>query len=186
MKAWKRISLLALAITLAAIIAGCTLNNRKTDATSETAPSGSSEIIGTAIGNTAPDFQLAKMDGASVSLNDLKGQPSVIVFWTAWCPVCREEAPHINQLASQYEPRGVRVIGINIQDSQARTESGIKDFGIQYAVARDPDASVTRRYNVKGTPTVIFLDKFGVVRYYGNELPRDYPEQLDALIAEKG
>jgi len=125
------------------------------------------------------------MDGATVSLADLRGHPAVLVFWTAWCPVCKEEALHFNQLAAQYEPRGVRVLGINIQDSFARTEAGIKEFGIRYPVARDPDATVTRRYKVTGTPTVIFLGPHGTVRYFGNELPADYSAQLNALLAEK-
>lgn len=99
----------------------------------------------------------------------------MLVFWTAWCPVCKEEAPQFNQLAAQYEPRGVRVLGINIQDSLARTESGIKDFGIRYAVVRDADAGVARLYKVTGTPTIVFLDRQGTVRYFGNELPSDYP-----------
>lgn len=101
----------------------------------------------------------------------------------AWCPFCKEEAPHINDLAAQYEARGVRVLGINIQDSEARTAGGgVRDFGIKYRVARDADATVARSYKVQGTPTVLFLDKEGVVRYTGNELPADYVARLDALL----
>ena len=32
------------------------------------------------IGNLAPDFQLMKMDGAKISLADLRGKPAVLVF----------------------------------------------------------------------------------------------------------
>ena len=39
----------------------------------------------------------------------------------------------------------------------ARTEGGIKDFGIRYSVARDADASVARQYNATGTPTIVFV-----------------------------
>jgi cytochrome c biogenesis protein CcmG/thiol:disulfide interchange protein DsbE len=124
------------------------------------------------------------MDGSEVVLADLRGKPSVLVFWTAWCPVCKEEAPHINALAEQYGPRGVQVLGINIKDSMARTQGGIKDFGIRYAVARDADASVARLYNVTGTPTIVFLDHNGIVQYSGNELPEDYGARLEKLLAK--
>jgi peroxiredoxin len=137
---------------------------------------------GTAIGNIAPDFQLTRTDGTPVSLDSLRGQPSVVVFWTAWCPFCKEEAPHINELAAQYEARGVRVLGINIQDSEARTAGGVREFGIRYAVVRDTDAKVAKLYKVQGTPTVLFLDREGIVRYNGNELPKDYAARLDALL----
>lgn len=188
---YKLVILLAVVLTISALLVGCARLRNQAGApgqvTSEPTDVGSSAAqTRTAVGEIAPDFQLTKMDGARVSLADLRGRPAVLVFWTAWCPVCKEEAPDFNQLAVQYEPRGVRVLGINIQDSVARTEGGIKEFGIRYPVARDPDAIVTRRYKVTGTPTVIFLDPHGSVRYFGNELPADYPAQLNALLAEKG
>ncbi len=189
MNHWKIKTLLALFAITVVITSGCSSTSRPSQV-SKTETSGSAGDSGvkrgTSIGNRAPDFQLVRVDGSPISLADLNGQPSVLVFWTAWCPACKEEAPHINELASQYEPRGVRVLGINIQDSVARTEGGIKEFGIRYAVARDADASITRRYNVIGTPTIIFLDRNGVVRYTGHELPQDLGPRLDSLLAEKG
>ncbi len=182
---WKTVSIVPL-LSLVAIFAGCSVTNRPpgkgVEVVSKT--NRATAQVGTAIGETAPDFQLASIGGASISLADLRGQPAVLVFWTAWCPVCKEEAPQFNQLAAQYEPRGVRVLGINIQDSLARTESGIKDFGIRYAVVRDADAGVARLYKVTGTPTIVFLDRQGSVRYFGNELPSDYPVRLEALVQE--
>jgi peroxiredoxin len=137
---------------------------------------------GTQVGQIAPDFELEKTDGSKISLKDLEGSPAVLVFWTAWCPVCKEEAPHINQLAAEFEPKGVKVIGINIGESDARITEGIKDFGIKYAVAKDKETSVSKSYKVIGTPTIVFLDKKGAVQYSGNELPKDYAEKLTASL----
>lgn len=181
-----KIIVLTVGLLLSAIaLAGCLASGSRTATSSEPAAENPSNKIGTAVGEKAPDFQLAGLDGAQLQLADLHGSPAVLVFWTAWCPVCKEEAPHINALAAKYEPQGVRVVGINIQDSPARTEGGIRDFGIKYQVVRDTDAGVTRRYKVTGTPTVIFLDRNGVVRYFGNELPEDYSSRLDALLEQE-
>jgi len=179
--------LLAGALLVGAALVCCSTNRLQADPSGTTKTSNTmvSNKIGTAVGDNAPDFQLAGLDGAQLKLADLHGQPAVLIFWTAWCPVCKEEAPHLNALAAKYEPQGVRVVGINIQDSPARTEGGVKEFGIQYRVVRDADASVTRRYKVAGTPTIIFLDHNGVVRYFGNELPGDYPSRLAALLEQK-
>lgn len=136
------------------------------------------------VGSLAPEFELAGLDGAKISSGNFAGQPAVLVFWTAWCPSCKEEAPHINKLAAQYQSRGVRVLGINIGEGAARVSEGIKDFGIEYDVVRDADTQVAKTYRVLGTPTVIFLDKKGVIRYLGNELPKDYAARLDALTNE--
>lgn len=136
------------------------------------------------VGSLAPEFELAKLDGAKISSADFAGKPAVLVFWTAWCPSCKEEAPHINKLAAEYQSKGVRVVGINIGEGAARVNEGIKDFGIEYEVVRDADTQVAKTYKVVGTPTVVFLDKKGVVRYFGNELPKDYAARLDALTNE--
>ncbi len=183
----KVIALIASLLLAGIALAGCAATGSRTGTSSApvAANTASSNKVGTAVGDTAPDFQLAGLNGEQLKLADLHGQPTVLIFWTAWCPVCKEEAPHFNALAAKYEPQGVRVVGINIQDSVARTEGGVKEFGIQYRVVRDPDASVTRRYKVAGTPTIIFLDRNGVVRYFGNELPGDYPPRLAALLEQK-
>lgn len=137
---------------------------------------------GTKIGQIAPDFELEKADGGTISSKDLAGNPAVLVFWTAWCPTCKEEAPHVNKLAAEFEPKGIKVVGINIGESDARINEGIKEFGIKYAVAKDKDTSVSKNYKVVGTPTVVFLDEKGAVRYFGNELPKDYAEKLNAIL----
>ena len=135
-------------------------------------------------GHLAPDFEVTKLDGSTVSFADVEGNPAVLIFWTAWCPSCKEEAPLLNKLAEKYDGNGIRVLGINIGEGEGRVREGIKDFGIKYDVARDVDSSVAKRYGVVGTPTIIFLDKDGVTQYVGNELPADYISRLDALVAD--
>jgi len=192
MKKLKTCALLALILTTGMYLTACSSGGGKNEIAGKpadsTAPAAatttSSAKVGTSVGDIAPDFQLTRGDGSQVSPQGLRGQPAVLVFWTAWCPSCKEEAPHINELAAKYEPQGVRVVGINIQDSPARLAGGVKDFGIKYGVASDADASVARRYKVVGTPTVVFLDGQGVVQYFGNELPKDYAARLDALLAK--
>jgi peroxiredoxin len=143
MSKWKLMVLMFGLVLVGIAVAACSASVSKAEQ-SRTAKSPNSD--GTVVGDTAPDFQLAGLNGEQLKLADLRGQPAVLIFWTAWCPVCKEEAPHFNQLAATYEPKGVQVVGINIQDSPARTEGGVKEFGIQYRVVRDADATVTRRY----------------------------------------
>ncbi len=139
---------------------------------------------GTKVGELAPDFELVKTDGSRVSLSDLRGKPAVVVFWSTYCSSCREEAPELNRLAATFEPQGVKVLGINVDSSDARLAEGIEDFQIKYETVRDVGTNVARSYRVTGTPTVIFLDPKGVVRYFGNELPADYGARLEAINAQ--
>lgn len=183
-KYWKTTLAITLPLAFGTILGGCSAG--KQSAETLTASVGGTTIgrAGTQVGSHAPDFRLPRIGGAAVSLADMRGKPAVIVFWATWCSSCKEEAPRINALAAEYEGKGVRVLGINVKDSLAGAEAGVKEFGIRYPVARDSDASVARAYSVRGTPTVIFLDRKGVVRYFANELPHDYARRLDGLLAE--
>lgn len=183
-KRWKTALAITLSLAFVAILSNCSTGKQSAETLTAVKGGTAIRLTGTQVGNPAPDFQLARMDGAKISLADMRGKPAVIVFWSAWCTACKEEAPRINALAAQYGGKGVRVLGINVKDSIASAESGVKDFGIKYPVARDSDASVARAYSVRGTPTIIFLDRKGVVRYFVNELPHDYAQMLDSLLAE--
>lgn len=176
---WKLALLLALVV---GYFAGCGVSTETKPPASDSGTASQELKRGTSLGQIAPEFELAKVDGGNIGFKDVAGRPAVLVFWTAWCPSCKEEAPHINKLAAEFEPKGVQVIGINIGESDARVAEGIKDFGIKYTVARDKDTTVSKSYNVIGTPTVVFLDKNGAVRYFGNELPKDYSARLEQLI----
>jgi thiol-disulfide isomerase/thioredoxin len=43
-----------------------------------------------------------------------KGKPLVVTFWATWCEPCRDEYPLLNELARQYAPQGLKVVGVNL------------------------------------------------------------------------
>lgn len=138
---YSKLSILALLVTV--IVSSCGSDPESSiPASSGNAPSSIRQQRGTAIGQIAPEFAVARVGGGNIGSSDLEGNPAVLVFWTAWCPVCEEEAPIINKLNEEFGRKGVQVVGINIGESDARIEEGIKDFGIEYLVAKDRDAKV--------------------------------------------
>ena len=44
------------------------------------------------------------------------GKPLLMTFWATWCEPCRDEYPMLNELAKQYGPKGLQVIGVNFDD----------------------------------------------------------------------
>jgi len=49
-------------------------------------------------GKPAPDFTLTDTTGKEHTLNDYAGKDVVLMFWATWCPTCRAEIPHLNEL----------------------------------------------------------------------------------------
>jgi thiol-disulfide isomerase/thioredoxin len=65
---------------------------------------------------SAPPKDPAMIDaqGYQQLLAKYKGQPLVVTFWATWCEPCRDEYPMLNELAKEYAPKGLRVVGISL------------------------------------------------------------------------
>ena len=181
MKSLKFMLAMSLAIITGFIVSACTGS-----ATYETAEAGKKiekkeAKKGLEIGQSAPAFEITKTDGTKASLELLRGKPTVLVFWSLYCSKCKKETPQLNQLAKEFAPRGVEVIGINTGESDEEIKKGVETFGIEYAVAPDKDKKVMQTFRAGGTPTIVFLDKEGKVQFYGNKLPEDYAGRLNSL-----
>src|SRR5580693_6418106 len=62
------------------------------------------------------DPQLIDIQGYQKILDQYKGKPLLVTFWATWCEPCRDEYPMLNELAKQYAPQGLHVVGINLDD----------------------------------------------------------------------
>jgi thiol-disulfide isomerase/thioredoxin len=82
--------------------------------------------------NVASDPKLIDAAGYQKILADYKGQPLIVTFWATWCEPCRAEYPMLNELAKQYAPQGLKVVGVNLDD--------------------DGDIILTRRFLVRYKP----------------------------------
>ena len=72
------------------------------------------------LGTTAPDFALPNVDGRTVSLADFQDAPALLViFLCNHCPYVKHVAPEVARLAREYQDRGVAVVGINSNDTDA-------------------------------------------------------------------
>ena len=60
------------------------------------------------------DPELIDLQGYQKILQQYKGKPLLVTFWATWCEPCRDEYPMLNELAKQYAPRGLKVVGVNM------------------------------------------------------------------------
>lgn len=139
------------------------------NATVTQTPPASNTTQGTVVGNVAPNFQLQSLDGKTISLNDLRGKPVMLTFWATWCPFCRIEMPTIQKAYEEWQNKGFVVLTIDIIDSTAtETADNLASFmntnNYSFPVLLDTKMQVTRTYNIKSTPTSLFIDKDGVIR----------------------
>ena len=60
------------------------------------------------------DPLLIDTQGYERILQEYKGKPLLVTFWATWCEPCRDEYPMLNELAKQYAPQGLKVVGVSL------------------------------------------------------------------------
>ena len=64
----------------------------------------------------AKDPELVDLAGLQRLLSAQRGHPLLLTIWATWCEPCRDEYPMVNELAKQFAPQGLRVVGISYDD----------------------------------------------------------------------
>ena len=117
---------------------------------------------GTRVGNRAPNFTLVTLDGKSVMLCKLRGNPVVLNFWASWCPPCRAEAPEFGRTARTYASKGVKFIGVAASSPTGDANEFVQKYGMRYP--NGISDKIARQYRVSSLPTTFFIDKMGNIQ----------------------
>jgi len=112
----------------------------------------------------APDFVLTDLKGQPFRLRDYKGKkPVLIIFSTTWCTFCLQEIPHFKSLYATYAKQGLEVVNIDIQESKEKVAKFAAKHELPYRTLLDRDGTVSGVYEVRGVPTLILVDKNGLI-----------------------
>lgn len=109
------------------------------------------------VGRTAPDFELATLDGGTFSLQDQRGKPVVLSFWASWCGPCRQELPALAAL--QKERSDIRIFAINVDRDPRLAKRFLSQVPVDLPIVWDPDAKALGQYEVLSMPTLFLLDR---------------------------
>lgn len=99
---------------------------------------------GGTLGKPAVDFEAEGLDGKTYRLSDYSDRLVFLNFFASWCEPCREEVPHMLELAVEFKDEGFELIFFTEDTSPALARSMVDDLGITQPVllaANDPYAS---------------------------------------------
>lgn len=129
-------------------------------------------------------FEATDTVGRTVDLAVLRGNVVLLNAWAIWCKPCREEIPFLSQLQSREASRGLRVVGVNVDEASDREGvlAAEQRLGIRYTVWLDPDARVQTLMGTSAVPASVLIDRSGRMlwRHVG-VLRKDTPGFAEAL-----
>jgi peroxiredoxin len=101
-------------------------------------------------GSPAPDFTLTDQDGQQVSLEDLRGQTSVLVFYPLdFSPLCTDQLNVYDEVLDDLERLGAKLYGVSV-DSAYCHKAFQSHLGIRIPLLADfhPKGAVAKAYGV--------------------------------------
>ena len=128
------------------------------------------------------------LDGQKTKLADYSGKVLIVDLWATWCGPCKQEIPHLVEIAKEYKEKGVEVIGLTNENPETDAEwvkQFSEAFNINYRIGWADDemqAGLTRGRN--SIPQTFIIGRDGkIVRHVVGFSPRLIP-QMKAAIEE--
>jgi thiol-disulfide isomerase/thioredoxin len=117
------------------------------------------------VGAQAPAFHdIESVRGSfPASVGALRGRVVLLDFWATWCGPCRVSIPKLDALQARFGSQGLSVLGVSSEDAQD-VAPFTQRMGMRYDVGVDRHGQTTRSYGVGSLPTLVVIDKRGVVR----------------------
>lgn len=131
------------------------------------------------LGKPSPDWSNDRwVQGGPLRLADLRGKVVLVRFFMdADCPMCRGTAPTLNELYSEFGPRGLVVVGMYTPKPRPRpvttevVRGYVESYGFRFPVAVDDDWATLKKLWLDRVPDASFtsasllIDRRGVVRH---------------------
>ena len=151
-------------------------------------PAGDDMLKMDLVGAPAPAWtKVSALAGAPSSIAQLRGRVVLVDFWASWCGPCRMLAPRLSALKEKFGAQGLTVVGITTDEAEKAAVFAEK-HQMRYGIVVDKDGETSRAYGVSALPTMLLVDKKGVVRdvFIGYDPSGDarLEASLRALLAE--
>jgi thiol-disulfide isomerase/thioredoxin len=132
----------------------------------------------------ASDFILNDLDARQFRLSDFQGSVVVINFWATWCGPCRAEMPSLEERYQRYKDEGLIIFAVDYDEPPEVVRAYRDELELSFPVLLDPGGVVQRLYQIRGYPTSVFVDEWGLVRFRHIGVMSD--RQIDSYLNQLG
>ena len=190
-------------MALALLLAGCSGGSSRSASASAAAAAGAKDAADQAsasayvlpgcptlrhqpvVDGGLPDLTLPCLgDGPGVRLADLRGTPTVLEVWAAWCTICRDEMPKRAKAVAKAGDR-VRFLGIHYKATRGQGQQAAAEFGVPFPSVQDTDGDKTvLALQAKAPPLTVFVSADGriVFRKFGGITTAEFEDLVSRYL----
>jgi thiol-disulfide isomerase/thioredoxin len=135
-----------------------------------------------------PESVFPDLSGSPVRLPDERSEVLLLNFWASWCEPCREEMPVLDRLYAEFGPRGLKVVGIALEERDT-IAAFLRKFTVGYPILvgeRGGEALAARLGNAGGgLPFTVAFDSRGRVlaTFLGPQTRRGFLTPIEQRFA---
>ncbi|SJN54881.1 Thiol-disulfide oxidoreductase ResA [Vibrio ruber DSM 16370] len=116
-----------------------------------------------AVGAPAPDLAVIDANEQQMTLQQVRGKPVVVEFWSSTCGACLVMMKAWQKYADDH-PGKMQFIGVGIEPHPENLTDFAAQLGVKLPLGLDQLGITQERYQVMATPTTFFIDRHGVLK----------------------
>ena len=109
----------------------------------------------------APNFHAVTTSGERFTNDSVKGKVVLLEFWTTWCPYCFADAPVVDKLGKEFEPKGMVLLAINVGESKKKVKKYLEDHPRSCRIVLMEDTNLAAMYQANVYPIYVVIDREG-------------------------
>ncbi|HSM93661.1 MAG TPA: TlpA disulfide reductase family protein [Anaeromyxobacteraceae bacterium] len=129
------------------------------------------------------DLGVVNLAGEPVAVGGPDDHVRAVVLWATWCRSCFQLFPALDVLATGDAARGLAVHAISVDEDLEKVREALPRIPPRVRVLWDRGAErLGERLGVEELPTVLILDRHGVVRHVHEGADEDVVRQIDREV----